>query len=78
LRDGDSPRRSAVKKKLCADHRGFSLHVALRVGAGKRNRLERGAVHSPPSDCREAPVGDTHWDGAVRIQVARVSIGNWR
>ena len=41
LCDGDSPRRSAVKKKLCADHRGFSLHAAVRIGAGKTDRLER-------------------------------------
>jgi hypothetical protein len=31
LRDGDTPRRAAAKKKLCADHEGFSLHAAVRV-----------------------------------------------
>ena len=30
-----------MQKKPCADHRGFSLHAAVRVGAGKRDRLER-------------------------------------
>ena len=30
-----------MKKKLCADHRGFALHAAVRIGAGSRDRLER-------------------------------------
>jgi hypothetical protein len=30
-----------VEKKLCADHQGYSLHAGIRIGGGKRNRLER-------------------------------------
>ena len=30
-----------TRRRLCADHRGFSLHADTRVGAGKRDRLER-------------------------------------
>jgi len=41
LRDGATPRRASTNKKLCADHEGFSLHAAVRIGAGKRDRLER-------------------------------------
>ena len=41
LCEGEVPRRAQGKKKLCADHRGFSLHAAVRIGAGKRDRLER-------------------------------------
>ena len=50
LCDGEVPRHTATKKKLCADHRGFSLHAAVRIGAGKRDRLERLAryVTRPP------------------------------
>ncbi|MCP5069371.1 MAG: transposase, partial [bacterium] len=29
------------KKELCADHLGFSLHAAVRIGAGNRSRLAR-------------------------------------
>jgi hypothetical protein len=31
----------APAKKLCADHRGFSLHAAIRIAACARARLER-------------------------------------
>ena len=41
LEEREPQRRAGVKKKLCADHRGFSLHAAVRVGEGKRDRLER-------------------------------------
>jgi hypothetical protein len=41
LEEREPQSRSAVRKKLCADQRGFSLHAAVRVGAGKRDRLER-------------------------------------
>ena len=37
--------RAAVQKKLRAEHHGFSLHAAVRVGAGKRDRLERLCRH---------------------------------
>ena len=41
LRDGATPRRASTNKKLCADHEGFSLHAAVRIGAASRDRLER-------------------------------------
>ncbi|MCP5040805.1 MAG: hypothetical protein GY944_07225, partial [bacterium] len=37
-RPDPSPRSN---KKLCADHEGYSLHAAIRIGAGKTTRLER-------------------------------------
>ena len=37
----DPPPHTTARKKLCADHRGFSLHAAVRVGANQRDRLER-------------------------------------
>jgi len=37
----DPPPGAGVRKKLCASVRGFSLHAAVRVGAGQRERLER-------------------------------------
>ena len=41
LEQPPQPSRPAAKKKLCADHLGFSLHAAVRIGADKRARLER-------------------------------------
>lgn len=40
---GDPPEAAPPRpfKKLCADHDGYSLHAAVRVGAGNPNRLER-------------------------------------
>lgn len=41
LCDGPAPRTTTTSKKLCADACGFSLHAAVRIGAGQRDRLER-------------------------------------
>ena len=40
---GDPPETVAPRpeKKLCADHDGYSLHAAIRIGAGNTTRLER-------------------------------------
>ena len=39
---GALPREaSAAKQRLCADLQGFSLHAAVRCGAGQRKTLER-------------------------------------
>ncbi|MHC5066598.1 MAG: transposase, partial [Planctomycetota bacterium] len=40
---GEEPleRPRGAKKKLCADSGGYSLHAAVRVGAGRKGRLER-------------------------------------
>ena len=36
LLDGEPPRHNTSSKQLCADHHGFSLHAAVRIGAGQR------------------------------------------
>ncbi len=41
LEEREPQPRPAVKKRLCADHRGFSLHAAVHIGACNRPRLER-------------------------------------
>jgi hypothetical protein len=37
----DTPPSTRPKKKLCADVAGYSLHAAIRCGAGQTSRLER-------------------------------------
>ena len=38
---GALPREASGKQRLCADLQGFSLHAAVRCGAGQRKTLER-------------------------------------
>jgi Putative transposase len=38
---GALPRETSGKQKLCANLQGFSLHAAVRCGAGQRKTLER-------------------------------------
>jgi hypothetical protein len=38
---GALPREASGKQKLCANSQGFSLHAAVRCGAGQRKTLER-------------------------------------
>ena len=38
---GALPREKSGKQKLCANLQGFSLHAAVRCGAGQRKTLER-------------------------------------
>ncbi len=38
---GALPRETSGKQRLCADLQGFSLHAAVRCGAGQRKTLER-------------------------------------
>ena len=49
---GDAPEDlpPGPHKKLCADHQGYSLHAAVRVGAGNAGRLEKIAryISRPP------------------------------
>ena len=46
----DQPPSPRQRKELCAEHHGYSLHAAVRVGAAQRARLERLAryVARPP------------------------------
>jgi Putative transposase len=38
---GALPRQASGKQKLCVNSQGFSLHAAVRFGAGQRKTLER-------------------------------------
>ncbi len=53
LQDGAMPRAAASRKKLCADAYGFSLHAAVRIGAGQRAAGDVAA--EPPRRASAAP-----------------------
>ncbi len=86
LLDGEPPRHNTSSKQLCADHHGFSLRAAVRIGDSQprakssatdsaRRRCPR--ARHPARSCRRCRLADApnRWTGIESQRLPRTQRG---